>query len=47
MVFIVFRILFAVLPSLMLVRYVAVCTAEGDNYLLKQQTTKFLLKVIQ
>jgi hypothetical protein len=27
------------------VRYVAVCTAEGDNMLLKQQTTKFLLKV--
>ena len=21
------------------------CTAEGDNYLLKQQTTRYLLKV--
>lgn len=28
-------------------RYVAVCTAEGDNYLLKQHTVKYLLEVYQ
>ena len=25
--------------------YVSACTAEGDNFLLKQQTTRYLLKV--